>query len=408
LPLLFGVEAWRVGDAVPAGLAKVAAGAAASGAAPLRAEPPKVAYVVAWGQNGAAALLAELLRHGVTARILDEPFTHDGARYPAGSFVVKVQDQPADLHARMRELAAAHGVTPACADASWVDDGPNFGSNEGHAPKVPRVAMLWDRPVNANSAGWLRYLLEQRYGVPVSPIRTHDVARAELERFTVLVLPEGAGYQQALGAGGAAAIKDFVQRGGVLVTLGSASRWLMDKDVALLASEAEPRRKPKAGDAAPDADQPAAKPEGQEAAKPAAKPEPADKPFDYDAAIRPDKESPPSTPGAILAVVVDREHWLGFGYDGAASVVHDSSHIFTPLKLDRGTNVAIYETSERLVQAGFVWDASKLQLPRKAWLVHQPHGRGHVVAFAEDPNVRGFADGLNLFLLNAVLGAAGR
>jgi len=408
LPLLFGVEAWRVGDAVPAGLAKVAAGAAASGAAPLRAEPPKVAYVVAWGQNGAAALLAELLRHGVTARILDEPFTHDGARYPAGSFVVKVQDQPADLHARMRELAAAHGVTPACADASWVDDGPNFGSNEGHAPKVPRVAMLWDRPVNANSAGWLRYLLEQRYGVPVSPIRTHDVARAELERFTVLVLPEGAGYQQSLGAGGASAIKDFVQRGGVLVTLGSASRWLMDKDVALLASEAEPRRKPKAGDAAPDADQPAAKPEGQEAAKPAAKPEPADKPFDYDAAIRPDKESPPSTPGAILAVVVDREHWLGFGYDGAAAVVHDSSHIFTPLKLDRGTNVAIYEAPERLVQAGFVWDASKQQLPRKAWLVHQPHGRGHVVAFAEDPNVRGFADGLNLFLLNAVLGAAGR
>jgi len=40
--------------------------------------------------------------------------------------------------------------------------------------------------------------------------------------------------------------------------------------------------------------------------------------------------------------------------------------------------------------------------------VHQPFGRGHVVAFAEDPNVRAFADGLNLLLLNAVLLTAGR
>jgi hypothetical protein len=88
--------------------------------------------------------------------------------------------------------------------------------------------------------------------------------------------------------------------------------------------------------------------------------------------------------------------------------VHDSANIFTPVKLDRGTNVAIYAPAERLVQAGFVWDEAKRQLPHKAWLVHQPHGRGHVVAFAEDPNVRAFADGLHLMLLNAVLLTAGR
>ena len=80
----------------------------------------------------------------------------------------------------------------------------------------------------------------------------------------------------------------------------------------------------------------------------------------------------------------------------------------SPLKLDRGTNVAIYERADKLVRAGFVWDESKRQLPQKAWLVHQPHGRGRVVAFAEDPNVRAFADGLNLLLMNAVLLTAGR
>jgi len=423
LPLLFGVDAYPLGERVPGPLQTLRAGEANAGAPPLREAPPQVAYVVAWGHNGAAALLAELLRLGVKVRSIDEAFVLDGVEYPAGSYVVRVHGQPPELHARMRELAAAHGVAPYCADSSWVERGPDFGTDEGLTLKVPRVAMAWDRPVVANSAGWLRYLLEQRYGVPVTPLRTHELGRVELDRFTVLILPEGSDYADVLGKRGTAAIQGFVERGGVLVTLGSASRWLMDKDVGLLASEAEPRQAgKKAGEAGkPAADQPATdkpaadKPAGDGAKEGApkddaktAKGTEAAAPFDYDAAIRPDKEAPPSTPGAILQVQVDGEHWLGFGYRGTASVVHDSANILTPVKLDRGTNVAIYAVADELVQAGFVFDDSRRQLPQKAYLVHQPRGRGHVVAFAEDPNVRAFADGLNLLLLNAVLLTAGR
>ncbi len=413
LPLLFGVDAWTAAESVRGELTLLRAGDANASAAALREQPPLVAYVMAWGQNGAAAMLAELLRLGVKARCIDKPFTLDGVSYPAGSFVVKVKDQPTDLHARLRDLAKAHGVTPYCADSSWVESGPNFGTNEGLTLKLPRVAMAWDRPVSANSAGWVRFLLEQRYGIPVSPLRTHELTRVDLDRFTVLVLPEGGGYANVLGKAGAEAIKGFVERGGVLITLGSASRWLMDKDVALLASEAESRQKPKGDDKDAKKDAPAK--EGEPPVTPPTTPpattdktDKPEKPFDYDAAVRPEKESPASTPGAILAVTIDRDHWLGFGYQGSASVVHDSSNIFTPVKLDRGTNVAIYEKGEQLLRAGFVWDESKRQLPQKAYLVHQPHGQGHVVAFAEDPNVRGFADGLNLLLLNAVLLTAGR
>ncbi len=414
LPLLFDVEAWAVTGAPPADMVKLRAGDANAGAKPLREQPPQVAYLVPWGQNGAAALLAELLRLGVKARCIDRSFTHEGVVFPAGSYVIRVQDQPADLHTRLRDLAAAHGVSPVCADSSWMDSGPDFGSGRSLARKVPRVAMAWDRPVNANSAGWARYLLEQRYGIPVTPLRTHQIDDVELDRFTVLILPEGNGYDDVLGKTGAEAIKGFVQRGGVLVTFGSATRWLTGENVKLLASEAEPRHKPKdpkdpkaaGGDEKPK--EGAEKPKDGDKPGETQQPKPADEPFDYNKAIRPDKEPPPSVPGAILAVTVDPDHWLGFGYSGTTNVVHDSSNVFTPVKLDRGTNVAIYAPADQLVRAGFVWDESRRQLPQKAFLVHQPHGRGHVVAFAEDPNVRAFADGLNLMLLNAVLLTAGR
>jgi len=391
LPLLFGVECYESRDPCVGALEKLVAGAATSGAAPLRELAPKVAYVVAWGQNGAAAMLVDLLRAGAMVKCIDAPFTLGQRRFPSGSYVVRVHAQPeamrAGLHVQMQRLSATHGVTPYCADSSWIEEGPSFGTGEGHTLRAPRVAMAWDRPVNTYSAGWLRYLLEQRYGLPVTALRTRDLTRTDLDRFTALVLPEGR-YGSELKGSGAKAIQGFVRRGGVLITLGSATRWLSDEDVGLLAAASESRDKPKAAKSA----------EGEEQTTT----------FDYEAAVRPDKESPPSTPGAILRVNVDVRHWLGFGYQGEASVVHDSSHILTPIKLDRGTNVVRYADGPELLRAGFLWDQNQAQLPNKAYLVHQPHGRGHVVAFAEDPNVRAFADGLNLMLMNAVLLTAGR
>ena len=100
---------------------------------------------------------------------------------------------------------------------------------------------------------------------------------------------------------------------------------------------------------------------------------------------------------------IDPEHWLGFGYDGRANVVNSSRTILTPVKPDRGTNVAVYEDEDALVVAGFTWPESRKQLANKAWLVHERRGRGHVVAFAEDPNRRAFVDGTNLLFVNAVL-----
>jgi hypothetical protein len=268
-----------------------------------------------------------------------------------------------------------------------------------HFLQKPEVALAWDTPTNANSAGCTRFLLEQEFGYPVTVIRTRRLASAELEKFNVLILPNGGDYAAAIGKGGAERIKLWVRAGGTLITLGGASRWLTAEGVGLLATAAE------------DRDNAASKPAPAAAtSRPAeeGKQDKRDEPFDYAKAIRPDKESPATTPGAILRARVDPEHWLAFGYGGDINVVTDSSTIFTPVKLDKGTNVAVYARRDELLLSGFSWDHALDQLAEKAYLVHQPHGRGHVVAFAEDPNVRAFADGLNLLLMNAVLLTAGR
>ena len=77
--------------------------------------------------------------------------------------------------------------------------------------------------------------------------------------------------------------------------------------------------------------------------------------------------------------------------------------IFTPLKLDKGRNVGTYAAKDQLVASGLVWDEAREPLARKAFLMHQPNGRGHVIAFAEDPNFRAYAEATELLFLNAVL-----
>jgi hypothetical protein len=79
------------------------------------------------------------------------------------------------------------------------------------------------------------------------------------------------------------------------------------------------------------------------------------------------------------------------------------SRVFTPVSLDRGRNVGVYAPLDRLVMSGIVWEEARPQLAQKAFLVHQPMGRGRVIAFAEDPNFRGYAEATQLLFMNAVL-----
>ena len=103
-------------------------------------------------------------------------------------------------------------------------------------------------------------------------------------------------------------------------------------------------------------------------------------------------------PGAQLRVRLDPEHWLSAGSDEEVHAIVESQRVFSPLKLDKGTNVGVYAKKDEVVGSGLVWDDVRDLLAQKAFLMHQPVGDGHVIAFAEDPNYRGYAESTELAL----------
>jgi hypothetical protein len=349
--------------------------------------PAKVGYLVPWGFD-AASLVAEALQRGVVVRQASEPFTLGGRRYAGGTAIIRVSDNDTGALQRVQELAARYpSVDIVPIDTGWVDDGISLGSGEVVRLKSPRVLLAWDEPTFSSSAGWTRFVLERRFHQPASAVRVSRLSRVDLAKFDVVVLPSG-DYADTLGDAQVRRLREWVRGGGTLVTLADASRWAASEKVALIDTHTELRDGKPEVEASSDRDK---------------KPETPSGPFDLDKAILPERERPENTPGALLRVALDGEHWLSAGHDGEIAVMVDGRRVLTPIKLDKGDNVALYAAKDRLVASGLVWEEAQAQLARKAYLIEQPLGEGHIVAFAEDPNYRAYAEATELLFANAVL-----
>jgi hypothetical protein len=232
-----------------------------------------------------------------------------------------------------------------------VDDGVNFGSGQVVFLEKPKIALAYNTPTSSTSVGWTRFLIERAYGYPVTIVHTDQLGNADLSKYNVLILPEAFGsYDRALGEGGAGAIKAWVQNGGTLITYGGATVATGEK-VGCSPGELKGGK--------PEKEEKKDKTDKEE--KPKENKPDLIKPFDVEQEIQPEKELPIETPGTIVRIALDTEHWLAFGYDGDANVLVNSRNIFTPLKLDKGTNVGQYMPEDKLVLSGFIWDDSKKQ-----------------------------------------------
>ena len=349
-------------------------------------KPATVAYLIPWG-SAAATAMAEAARLGVLVRSADDPFSLAGRRYGIGTAVIRVAENPTTLRATLQTLASKWGVEMVAANSGFVDEGGiSLGSNQVLAMKAPRVLLMWDAPTSSLSAGWARYVLERRFNQPVTAMRVSTMRRADLRKYDVIVMPQG-NYEGVLGDADVARLKDFVRAGGTLVTIGEASRWASRDKVGLLSTDTE--LKDGRSDESTDTKKPDAA--GDK------------KGFDYNRAITPDRPRPDAIAGAILRGTLDTEHWLTAGLDADFQVMVDGQRVFTPIKLDKGVNVGVYATADKLAVSGIVWKENKDSYAQKAFLIDEPLGAGHVIAFAEEPNFRAYSQASELLFMNAVL-----
>ncbi len=90
------------------------------------------------------------------------------------------------------------------------------------------------------------------------------------------------------------------------------------------------------------------------------------------------------------------------------NVFMHGSLFFEPVRKDDGRNLIQFADQEEVITSGFCWPDTKKLLPGKTYLAYFSTGKGHVIAFAGDPNYRAMYPSLQRLFLNACLFGPGQ
>ncbi len=386
LPLLFDLEAFGAAGAgslpadplTPEAVAPPPAGRLA-GAADPTSDPhpsssaiPRAGYAYLLdGRNAASVAAAYHLAHrGIRTAMLARSSRIAGRDVPAGTVLARVGeggDAATEAHEAVSAVSATYGIEVRPVDTGLADPGfPSLGSADVVPIRAPRVALVAEGPVHGYSFGWAWYTLEEQHRIPTTVLRVGSLASTPLQEFDTLVLPDlfsASGLAAELGEEGMDRLRRWVRDGGTLVAIGEAVSFTRDT-LGLLGLRSWYETE-----------------EGEEARR-----------F--------------SVPGSILTGRVDTLRWLAAGLPAAElPVLVASSRVLLPPEgpPERGERVVVRYADEGLRLSGHLWAESEARLPGAAFLYEERVGAGRVIAFAEDPNFRGYWRGANRLFLNAVV-----
>lgn len=358
LPYAYGVEAHSLRDRAPAVFEPVTAEqgppAASGGPAP-DPSPGTIGWLVPPAFESAGPVVRWLAAGG-RAVALEEPFTLEGRRWPAGTRFL-ASDSAAS---RRLELS---GLAPLASPVrtSLTESGRDLGTPWSMELRAPRIGVFRGDGVSSTSFGAVWFLLERLAGIPFDALELGSLPRLPLDDWDVLVLPDGR-PGGVLGDRETESLAGWVERGGTLVASGAAARWAGEKIGGVEARTA------------------AEELEAEERRVRALRTREERRTDSWDDAIN----------GVILPVRVDRAHPLAWGLGlaneaGRSFVLHIEDLSFEP---EESFETVLSFESDLSAVSGVVSEAKLAEISASSWLVSARSGRGRLVLFADDPLFR--------------------
>lgn len=377
-PLMFNVDAVAVADSAVLRLAMTPVEGAVTVPGTVTSARSAAWWVVV-PEASAHSIGARWALKDVPVFAAQDTIRVGGRAVPPGAWLV--ERAHADVPA-MERLARAHGLTVLAASAASMRD------VQRHEMELPRVALLhsWR---NTQDEGWVRFTLDHQ-AIPYTYVGEDKLRDARLrERFDVILFPsQGAnstartifagvdprfsplpytrtdefpshGFPDStadmtggMGYEGLAALRDFVNEGGTLITLGSASALPVDFGIVRDVSTSAPRSL--------------------------------------------------FVPGSIVKGKVEqRRHPVTYGYGETMPLYHRFGPYFTvPSRLN--SNVLVrYAPADELFMSGLVQNPG--ELGGQPAVISLPVGKGHVVLFGFNPLHRFQSHGNFALVWNAIM-----
>jgi len=345
-------------------------------------------YLLSHQINDAFTGTTRLLASGQDVYWLTSPLTVKGKKYPVGTIYIP-----------------AKSTTPAVIQKLATEVGLNFDAisakPHGEALKLRPVRVaLWDKYGGSMDSGWIRWLLETQFKFPFEVVYPAALDSGKLhDKYDVLILPEGAFPQANTGGRGGASdgdesgrgsgfrsnnipdefknrvgnitlsktapqLRQFVENGGVVLTVGSSSAGF-GKYLNLPIADALTETKP----------------DGTEKK------------------ISSDKYY---VPGSVLRVKVDNTLPIAYGVSEDLDVLFSNDPVFRllPDAKQKGVNPIAWFPNAEPLRSGWALGQNYLKDGNAA--LEASVGKGKVYLFGTDITFRGQSHGSFKFLFNSI------
>ncbi|AWX43380.1 hypothetical protein HME9304_00368 [Flagellimonas maritima] len=341
---------------------------------PSPVQKTKYAYIIDYNDYNAVAVLNYLQSKGLVVSSSSKPFTAkttDGNKNLGyGALVVPVSLQKIssdEVYNLVMEAQKKYQVPIYAVNSGYSLQGIDLGSRWISPVTKPKAAMIIGDGVRSYEAGEVWHLLDTRVHMPITKIPVRNFDRTDFDKYNTLVMVSG---QYGFSKKQNEKIKNWVSKGNTLITIGTASKWLIDEKIVEESLKSEEKDSTKIIERKPYVN-------------------------------APENLGKESLGGAIFKVDLDITHPLGFGYTDTSIPIYKNNSVWLQPSKNEYATVAKYAKDPHI--DGFITTKNlEENLKPSASLIVSKLGNGRVVLFADNPNFRGSWYGTNRLFLNAL------
>lgn len=346
-----------------------------------------VAYAFEWHGQFAPRALNRLHRIGVRAKLSPRPFsaqTTDGeTKFDRGTVIIPLGIQQKtklkSIERLLKTIASRDGIKIHAITSGLTPSGHDLGSPSIHPLLQPKPLLLVGEGVSAYEAGEVWHLLDHRHDIDLTLVDHTQLGDLDLHKFTHLLLVNG---KYDLGEKRVAAIKSWIEEGGILIATKSAAKWTSKQKLSTTVFRDKKAERQQ---------QEALLTAEERALLPTRRLPYEDHQHDKDSKL---------TKGTIFATKLDITHPLGFGILSSEHAVFRNSNLIMSPSKDPYSTVAQY--TETPLLAGYVHEDNLKQIADSAAVIAERVQSGAVISFVDNPNFRAFWTGTSKVYLNAL------
>ena len=328
-----------------------------------------VGYITHWNSLNNAKFLAALLKQGFKVRFTEKQFENNGENFDRGSLIITKGDNKNmnAFDATLAEIASSFNIKLTSATTGFAKRGPDFGSPDIKLVNKQKIAILSGNYTSSLSYGELWHFFEQQLHYPVTSINTDDFGQVNLDKYTVLIIPNGY-YGRLLNDANIEKLQNWISKGGKLIAIDGALNSFADKKGFGLK-----RNKP------------------EDSTK-------TDKnitPY----AEREREYTKNMITGAVFKSNVDNTHPMAFGYDNNYFTLKLGSSSYS--LLENGYNIAYLGDNPKNV-SGYAGKEALKGLSNSLVFGEERIGNGSIVYMVDNTMFRSFWENGKLFFVNAI------